>query len=84
MNEYTECVYQAVFEKYYNSVITTPDFQMAQLSYDREERALLETLTPEQKKQFNRCKEQETELENMCLKYMFQQTLHFLRGVFCC
>ena len=84
MNEYTECVYQAIFEKYYNSIITTPDFQKARVFYEMEERAFLETLTPEQKKQYNHCQEHKTEIENMCLKYMFQQTLHFLRGVFCC
>ena len=83
MNEYTEIIFSHILEEC-NQVVATTEYQLAKQSYDREENALLAMLTPEQIKQFDRCNDSKGRLENINLECMFQQTLKFMRGLFCC
>ena len=42
----------------------------------------MKMLTPEQQAQFFRCKDKEAELVEINLRYVFLETLAFLRGIF--
>lgn len=83
MNDYTDAIYYHLLEEC-SQVLATAEYRMAEHAYDRAEETLLATLTPEQKEQFYRCKDCETALESINLRFMFQKTLHFMRSLFCC
>lgn len=83
MNEYAKYLYSYILEHRYNHVTSLPEYQKVNAAYDLKERTLLETLTPEQKEQFEICKEYETALQEIGLRHMFQETLLALRGILC-
>ena len=84
MNEYTKCLYDHMLEHGLERIRLMPEYQSVNTECTREENAFLATLTPEQTEQFYRCKEWESALEEISLRYMFSETLHLLRNIFFC
>lgn len=82
MNEYAHYLYRYMLEDGFQKIKFQPEYKTADTLYNREESALLEMLTPEQQEQFFRCKDRESVLEEINLRYVFLETLSFLRGLF--
>lgn len=81
MNEYAHYLYRYMLEDGFQKIKSQPEYKIADTLYNQEESALLETLTREQQEQFFRCKEKEAVLEEINLRYVFLETLIFLRGI---
>ena len=77
MNEYAKCLYDHMMECSFLKIKETPE-------YKDEENVYMQMLTPEQREQYFRCKEEETALSEISLRYMFQETLFLLRSLFFC
>ncbi len=84
MNEYAKCLYDHMMECSFLKIKETPEYKDEENVYIWEENVLLQMLTPEQREQYFRCKEEETALSEISLRYMFQETLFLLRSLFFC
>lgn len=81
MNKYAECLYDYLMECSFRAFMTTPAYININGAYNREEAALLQLLTPEQREQFSRYQEQEGRLEEISTQYLFMETLRIARGL---
>jgi len=81
MNEYAKCLYDYLMENGFKKFTATPTYISVSNAYIREEKAFLQMLTPEQKKQFFRYQDQEACLEEISMQHLFVETLRLVRGL---
>lgn len=81
MNKYANCLYEYIIENWFSGVTAEADYREAQASRDRAEKALFAVLPPEQEALFCTYLEEETALQALDLRCMFQETLRMLRGL---